>query len=137
MPQVFDKIDLRGDSLQWDFKQFQPDVVTVCLGQNDGVQDSLKFCSAYVAFVQHLRRYYPGAEIILLTSPMGDQRLTAVLKNYLSGITKRIHRNGDKKVSTYFYSKQYHNGCDSHPDLAEHQQIAHELGSFIKNKMKW
>ena len=137
MPQVFDKIDLRGDSLQWNFKQFQPDVVTVCLGQNDGVQDSLKFCSAYVAFVEQLRRHYPGAEIILLTSPMGDQRLTTVLKNYLSGITKRIHRNGDKKVSTYFYSKQYHNGCDSHPDLAEHQQMAEELGRFIKNKMKW
>jgi hypothetical protein len=24
-----------------------------------------------------------------------------------------------------------------HPDLAEHQMIAKELGTFIKKKMKW
>lgn len=136
MPQVFDKIEMRGDSLQWDFKKYQPDVVTVCLGQNDGVQDSVSFCSAYVKFVQTLRSHYPAAQIIMLTSPMGDATLTSVLKRYLSGI-KATLRKKDKKVDTYFYSKQYAHGCDYHPDLEEHQQIAKELGAFIKKKMKW
>ncbi len=137
MPPVFDKIDLRGDSVKWDFNNYQPDVVTVTLGQNDGIQDSVKFCSAYVNFIKQLRGYYPKAQLILLTSPMGDQQLTAVLKNYLSGVKYAIKKQGDKKVDTYFYSKQFHHGCDSHPDMAEHQEMAKELGSFIKKKMKW
>ncbi|MEO6723043.1 MAG: SGNH/GDSL hydrolase family protein [Ferruginibacter sp.] len=137
MPQVFDKIDMRGDSLTWNFAAYQPDVVTVCLGQNDGIQDSVIFCNAYINFIWRLRAFYPAAEIILLTSPMGDAKLTAALKNYLSGIKNAVRLKGDKKVDSYFYSKQYHNGCDGHPDLAEHQLIAAELGAFIKNKMKW
>jgi hypothetical protein len=68
---------------------------------------------------------------------MGDKQLTAVLKNYLSGIEQAMKMKGDKKLVTYFYSKQYHNGCDNHPDLAEHYLMAKELGAFIKKKMNW
>jgi putative lipase involved disintegration of autophagic bodies len=56
---------------QWDFTNYQPDVVTVCLGQNDGVQDSTIFCSAYVNFLKRMRSYYPTAQIILVTSSDG------------------------------------------------------------------
>jgi hypothetical protein len=48
-----------------------------------------------------------------------------------------MKKKGDKKLVTYFYSKQYHNGCDNHPDLAEHYLMAKELGAFIKKKMNW
>ncbi len=137
MPPVFDKIDMRSDSVGWDFSKYQPDVVTVCLGQNDGIQDAEKFCTAYVKFIQDLRGHYPKTQIILLTSPMGDPQLTTVLKKYLTSIQQIIKKLGDKKVDTYFYSKQYHSGCDSHPDLQEHQLMANELGGFIKNKMNW
>jgi lysophospholipase L1-like esterase len=137
MPPVFDKIDLRGDSLSWDFSNYQPDVVTVCLGQNDGIQDSVKFCSAYVTFINDLRGHYPKTQIILLTSPMGDKQLTAVLKKYLAGVEAAMKKQGDKKVATYFYSKQYSSGCDYHPNLAEHKEIAKELGAFIKKTMRW
>lgn len=136
MPQVFDKIEMPGDSIPWNFNNYQPDVVTVCLGQNDGVQDSTIFCNTYISFIKTLRGHYPRAQIILLTSPMGDATLTAVLKRYLTGIKNEV-RKKDKKVDTYFYSKQYAHGCDYHPDLQEHQQIAVELGTFIKKKMKW
>ena len=137
MPQVFDKIDLRGDSLQWDFNKYQPDLVTICLGQNDGVQDSVKFCSAYIQFIEKIRGYYPTAQLMLLTSPMGDEKLTGVLKNYLAGITNAIKIKGDSKVDSYYFSKRYYKGCDTHPDLSEHQEIAKELGVFIKKKMSW
>lgn len=137
MPPVFDKIDLRGDSLAWDFNNYQPDVVTVCLGQNDGIQDSTLFCSAYIKFIEQLRSHYPQAHFILLTSPMADAALTSVLKKYLAAIKKQVNKQGDKKVHTYYYSRQYHNGCDSHPDIAEHQLMAKELGAFIKTTMKW
>ena len=137
MPKVFDKIDMRGDSLMWNFADYQPDVVTICLGQNDGIQDSVLFTKAYVQFIEQLRVHYPSAQFILLTSPMGDAKLTSALRSYLSGIVWAMKKRGDNKVDSYVYLKQYHNGCDSHPDLAEHQQIANELGTFIKAKMNW
>jgi lysophospholipase L1-like esterase len=52
MPQVFDKVNMRIDSIPWDFKQYTPDVVTITLGQNDGIQDSVAFCSDYVVVPQ-------------------------------------------------------------------------------------
>jgi len=137
MPQVFDKVSMRNDTVKWDFKKYQPDVVTVCLGQNDGIQDSTAFCNNYLSFLKQLRGYYPKAEIICLSSPMADARLAAFMKSMLTSIVSTANQNSDKKITSYFFSKQYHNGCDSHPDLAEHQLIANELTAFIKKTMKW
>ena len=137
MPEVFDKINLHEDSIQWNFKNYQPEVVTICLGQNDGIQDSVKFTGTYTSFINQLRKHYPAADIVCLTSPMADEKLTAVLKNYLSGIVDFANKNGDQKIHKYFFSKRYFHGCGSHPDLKEHQQMAGELTSFIKKIKRW
>jgi lysophospholipase L1-like esterase len=137
MPQIYDKISLRENRLPWDFSNYQPDVLTICLGQNDGIQDQKSFCNAYVAFIKSLRKVYPRAHIVLLTSPMADDKLTTVLKSYLTLIAKQVRKNGDKKVSTYFFSRSYNSGCDNHPSLAEHKLIAAELTSYLKKKMHW
>jgi len=137
MPEVFDKVDLRTNSIPWNFKNYQPDVLTICLGQNDGIQDSAKFSSAYIKFIGQLRKYYPGTNIICLNSPMADAALTIVLKKYISGVVQYVNRRGDKKVHSYFFSKRYYRGCDTHPDLSEHEQIASELTAFIKKLRKW
>jgi lysophospholipase L1-like esterase len=137
MPLVFDKISMRNDTIAWDFKNYQPDVVTVCLGQNDGIQDSTIFCDIYNGFIKRLHRYYPNAMIICLTSPMADASLVTFMKKTLTAVVSKANKNGDKKVTSYFFSKQFHNGCDSHPDLAEHREIAEELTAFIKTTMNW
>ncbi|HET6995401.1 MAG TPA: SGNH/GDSL hydrolase family protein [Chitinophagaceae bacterium] len=137
MPAVFDKVSMRNDTIPWDFSKYQPDVVTVCLGQNDGIQDSASFCNNYIAFLKQVRMYYPKATIICLTSPAADGVLAAFMKKTLNAIVKTVNDSGDKKITRYFFSKQYHNGCDGHPDLAEHQLIAKELTTFIKKTMKW
>jgi lysophospholipase L1-like esterase len=137
MPQVFDKVSMRNDTIQWDFKKYQPDVVTICLGQNDGIQDSSEFSENYITFIKRLRSYYPNATLICLSSPMADARLAAFMKRVVKGIVNKMNRTGDRKISSYFFSKQYHNGCDGHPDLAEHRLIANELIEFIKKKMNW
>ena len=128
---------MRGDSIAWDFKKYQPDVVTICLGQNDGIQDFNSFCNNYNKFIKQLRGYYPNAMFVCLTSPMADAALTSFLKKTLTAIVKKSNDEGDKKVTSYFFSKQYHNGCDGHPDLAEHKEIAAELTNFVKEKMNW
>jgi len=137
MPPVFDKISMRNDTIPWDFNKYQPAVVTVCLGQNDGIQDSALFCDNYIAFVKRLRNYYPAATIICLSSPMADASLAVFMKKTLTTVVRKINIEGDKKVTKYFFSKQYSKGCDWHPDLDEHRQIAAELTKFIRTTMKW
>lgn len=137
MPQVYDKVSMRNDTIAWDFSKYIPDVVTICLGQNDGIQDSMAFCDNYISFVKRIRAYYPAASIVCLTSPMADERLVSVMKKYLSSIVNVANRNGDKQVYNFFFSKQFHNGCDSHPDMAEHRLIADELTAYIKQIKNW
>ncbi len=137
MPQVYDKVNMRNDTIAWDFKKYQPDVVTVCLGQNDGIQDSTIFSNNYISFLERLRKYYPNAMIVCLSSPMAGAGLSDFMKKTLTAIVEKMKRQNDHHIATYFFSKQYHNGCDWHPDLAEHQQIANELTAFIKTLMKW
>jgi lysophospholipase L1-like esterase len=137
MPQVFDKVNQREDSLLWDFKKYQPDAVTICLGQNDGVQDSVRFTETYIHFINTVRKQYPNASIICLTSPMANVRLTSVLKNYLTGIVRHVNTQGDKKVYKFFFSRSFNKGCGGHPDLSDHQQIANELTGYLKKTFGW
>ncbi|HYL98212.1 MAG TPA: SGNH/GDSL hydrolase family protein [Blastocatellia bacterium] len=137
MPEVFDKLNPRANAFPWDFSRYQPDAVTICLGQNDGVQDSAKFCDAYVRFIEQVRAHYPQAEIVCLTSPMADAALTAFLKASLTSVVERMNKSGDAKVHSFFFSKRYHNGCWDHPDVAEHQQIANELEPYLKQLLGW
>lgn len=137
MPQVLDKVYLRNNLIEWDFKKYQPDVVTVCLGQNDGIVDSTKFCTAYVNFINDIRGHYPKAAIICLTSPMGGDKLTNALKKYLTSITAYFNNQGDKKVYWYAFAKHYNGGCGGHPNLAQHGEIADELTAYVKTVKGW
>ncbi|MFB9863495.1 SGNH/GDSL hydrolase family protein [Rufibacter immobilis] len=137
MPQIFDKVNLRENEIAWNFSQYVPDAVTICLGQNDGIQDSTLFTRNYLQFLQTVRSKYPQAEIICLTSPMADVQLAASQKNYLTGIVQAARRAGDAKVHSFFFARSYTNGCDSHPNLADHDLIARELTPFLKKTLHW
>lgn len=137
MPQVFDKVSMRDNKILWNFKNYQPDIVSICLGQNDGLQDSAKFCEAYTDFVKKLRGYYPNTTFILLSSPMADDHLRNFMRLMIASVVAQLRKEGEKKLYSYIFEKQYKNGCDSHPDIADHQQIANELVAFIKAIKKW
>ncbi|RYG16563.1 MAG: acetyl xylan esterase, partial [Chitinophagaceae bacterium] len=137
MPQVFDKINMAKNELMWDFGRYQPDVVTVCLGQNDGVQDSAQFCGAYVNFAKTLRGYYPKAKLVFLTSPMADKTLKSALVKYITAVKETLRLAGEKNIGSYIFSKQSTKGCGSHPSLTEQKEIASELTAYLKKEMKW
>ncbi len=137
MPEVFDKLNQRDNLGTWDFARYQPDVVTVCLGQNDGVQDSTQFCGAYLEFLQTIRARYPRATIVCLTSPMADAQLSAALRNYLTGTVAAARAAGDQKVFKFFFPERYVGGCDSHPTLAEHAKLAQQLTAYLKTVVPW
>ena len=139
MPQVFDKININGDSLKWNFANYSPQLVSVCLGQNDGIQDSAVFIANYIAFIGQVRKAYPKATILLLTSPMADLPLANFLSSSLLAIKTMMEEKGDKKIFIHRFAKRYISGCDAHPSLEEHQEIAAELKLVIKKIMgkKW
>lgn len=137
MPQVFDKVSMRNNELPWDFSRYQPDLVTVCLGQNDGIQDSTEFSNNYIAFIERLQAYYPKAVILCLGSPMADASLAAFLKNNIAGIIQKMKSRNNRKIASFFFSRQFNHGCDFHPDLAEHAEMAKELTGYVRALMKW
>ncbi len=137
MPQVFDKISMRNDTIQWDFAKYQPDVVTICLGQNDGVQDSAMFCNNYIKFVKQLRTYYKQTSFVLISSPMADDKLRNFMQRILPAVAAQLHQLGENKVYTHIFLKQYSSGCDYHPSLAEHELIAEELSAVVQKIMNW
>jgi hypothetical protein len=137
MPQVFDKVSMRNDTIHWDFKNYQPDVVTICLGQNDGIQDSTMFCDNYISFLKTLRVYYPGSVFILLSSPMANDSLRNFMKTTITSVQQLMNNNGDEKIYSYVFNQQYSSGCDYHPSLDEHRMIAKELTTFVKEIMSW
>lgn len=136
MPKVFDKIDFRDDSIKYNFNCYQPDVVSICLGQNDGIQDSVAFTSAYLKFVNRLRSIYPKSTILCLNSPMADGKLNLVLQKYIAAIVAKENQS-DKNVYKYFFSKQFSGGCGGHPDLAQHKVMATEVTKYIKQIKNW
>lgn len=137
MPQVFDKVNMRNDSIQWSFTNYQPDVVTICLGQNDGIQEVTIFCKNYIAFVKKLRSYYPTAKFVLISSPMADDALRKFMYTCITKVEAEVKKSGDKNICSYTFTRQYKGGCDNHPSLQEHQLIASELTVFIRKKMNW
>ena len=137
MPQEFGTLDLRIGKQPWDSSCYQPDVVTICLGQNDCVQDSVRFCGTYLDFLKTLRTDYPRPRPMCLTSPMADDRLTAVLRRYLSGVVVATKAGGEANVSSFFFARRYAGGGDAHPSLAEQGLIADELTAYLKTTLHW
>ena len=107
------------------------------LGQNDGVQDSAFFCSAYINFIKSLRNFYPMSTIVCVNSPMADERLLEFMKKMLPSIVGKMNEGGDQNVYTFFFSQRFHSGCGDHPNLEEHARIAEELSGFIKKIKNW
>lgn len=137
MPQVYDKVSMRNDTIQWNFSRYQPDLVTICLGQNDGIQDSARFVSNYILFVKRIRGYYPKAKILLLSSPMADTRLREFHRSSIRAVVEQQTGEGERKIRFHVFEKSYIGGCDYHPSVDEHAQISAELVPVIQSFMKW
>ncbi len=134
---VYDKTSLLKDTQPWDFSEYTPDIVTICLGQNDGIQDSVEFTRAYVSFIGNIRSHYPEAHIICLLSPMANKELRKVQTKHITSVVKTLNTGGDKKIYKYFFKEIYNHGCETHPSLKEHREIAEELQEFIESVLSW
>jgi len=86
-------------------------VVTICLGQNDGKQDSTIFCDNYISFIMQLRDYYPKATIICLSSPMADSSLAAFMKEHSHLLLTNCIKREIKNYLPVFFQNNFTTGA--------------------------
>lgn len=131
---------------QWDFSRWKPDAVIINLGTNDfyqakGGPDEKGWTSAYEAFIDRVRSYYPKAYIYCATSPMmgGDQWLME--KQYLAEIVAAENAKGDKRVEILLVPTQDMQadglGADWHPSVATHRKMAAQLEQVLETDLGW
>ncbi|SEO96704.1 Lysophospholipase L1 [Mucilaginibacter gossypiicola] len=148
MPLVYENTNLQeNDSLKWDFKTYQPKIVSIALGTNDMSNgdgtarapfDTVRFVNDYVKFVQLIKSKYPKAQIALLSSPMIKGNSREILQRCLSRVKTAIDTShpADKTVATFFFQPMEPHGCSGHPSVADHQILAQELKPFFEGLLK-
>jgi hypothetical protein len=149
MPQVYENAELNEqNSHRWNFKLYDPKIVSIALGTNDYSSgdgkkvrlpfDSAIFVSGYIKFVRLVKSKYPKAKIALLSSPMinGDRRI--ILQNCLTAVKINIDKlySGDKPVGLFFFKPMEARGCSGHPSVEDHAILANELIPFFKKLLQ-
>lgn len=126
-----------------------PDVVLINLGTNDfalGIPQREAFEQAYVNLVTQIRQDAPKAHILLGLGPMlsdaypqGQQQLST-LRTWLDHIIKTLeHHNVVNVARIEFPTQDGHRGfgCDWHPNLATHAEMATLLEQTLKARLQW
>jgi hypothetical protein len=133
IPEVYDFADLGGQEYRYNWKKHQPDIVFICLGQNDGLQKQEKYCFDYVGFVRRIKKSNPNAQIICLDSPMAKMKLKKHLDTCILTAVEILKKQYGNSIHSYFFKKRYYHGRLKHPNIKEHKQMALEIESFLKN----
>lgn len=131
------------NSPRWDFSQFTPDIVSICLGTNDFSDgsgpsprapfDPLQFIPAYVDFINTVHEHYPDALIIITNTPMLDRQKNIILMDCLQKIKAQAETDitGLKPIQLFSFSNEYHGGCMGHPSVEEQGKMAEEMVLFL------
>lgn len=143
LPDVYENLYLDKDrSKPYDFN-FQPNVVSICLGTNDLSDgdgktprkpfDQQKYTSNYIQFVKTVYKHSPNARIVLLNSPMvsGDRNavLVACLKKVIAAFADDKQH---KPIALFEFQPMTPKGCGYHPDIEDHKTMAAQLTPFLK-----
>lgn len=140
-----------------DFTSWQPDVVVVNLGTNDGGafqspewkdeltkethkqrlnkdgtynEDDLKyFEEAVINFLIKIRKYNPASHIIWAYGMLGTPMMPAIYR----AVDAYIRKTKDRKVSVFQLPNTTADtiGARSHPGVLDHQKASKELSDFI------
>ena len=145
MPQVYEKTDfLINSNRNWDFKTYNPRVVSIALGTNDFSDgdgrtprlpfDSAVFVNNYIRLIDLVKSKYPETQIALLSSPMLNGNKRTTLQNCLTIVKARIDKKypSNKKVALFFFKPMMARGCGGHPSVEDHEILANELAPFFK-----
>lgn len=145
-PQFFQRTLPDEPAAKWDHARYQPDVVVVCLGQNDfssGLPDAAAYTAAYDRFVGEIRAAHPAAALVLAGSPMhseapdsGDRPKREQLYRTLETVAAK-HRAAGARVAVVHVRNQPGTKLNAHPTAFQHEQIAADLAGPIRTMTGW
>jgi lysophospholipase L1-like esterase len=135
MPEVYEKLYLTKSSTTPFGTEFQPDLVSVCLGTNDlsdgnGIKKRLpfnedKYVTNYINFIKTIYKRYPNTKIVLLNSPMISGEKNTVLIRCLKRVIDAFKET--KTIYLFEFPAMEPKGCDYHPDIEDHKVMAELL----------
>lgn len=131
LPEVYDFADLSFKQHKHNWQKYHPKIIFICLGQNDGYQNTRIFSYQLVKFVKRLKNGHPKANIVLLDSPMAKTKLKKHLDQCIQKTAVKLKKNFGNQIHYYLFKKRYCNGRLQHPNLHEHREIANEISNFI------
>ena len=139
LPDVYNNLYQNKDNSKPFPTDFQPDLVSICLGTNDlsygdGTKSRLpfskeKYISNYINFVKNIYNRYPNTKVVLLNSPMVSGEKNDLFLSCLNEIRNNFK---DKPISIFEFKEMKPKGCDYHPDIEDHKVLANQLQDYYK-----
>jgi lysophospholipase L1-like esterase len=130
MPERYGWTLMEQAAPRWDFRQWTPDLVVICLGVNDysGLKrtdgtvtetDAAAFRRAYAGLLAKVRRHHPRVEIVALAhfNPWVREQVKRV-----------VDEAGDRRLH-YAQFDEFPGGyvADGHPTVATHRKMAAQI----------
>ncbi len=133
LPDRFDRALMDAPEPKWNFQQWIPDLVVVCLGLNDysGLKDkegkvssekSSLYRENYHDFLATLRHVYPGVKILAVAAHV------EWIRENVRQVVNEERANGKQDI--YYAQFDYFEGgyvANGHPSVATHEKIAAQL----------
>ena len=143
MPQVYENLYLTKQKSKPFHTNFQPDIVSICLGTNDlsdgdGIKPRLpfndeKYIANYISFINTIYKRYPKAQIVLLNSPMLSGERNTILVGCLKKVLQHFESDTThKKIVLFEFQPMQPKGCTFHPDIEDHKIMAQQLSPLFK-----
>ncbi len=137
IPVLYDRTIPTDPNSTYDHASWVPEVILIDLGTNDfAIGDpGAPYAMAYEAFVTRLRTLYPDAWIFCAAGPITLQYAPAV-----EGVVASRTQAGDQRIRSVRFPQQDGSlgfGCDYHPNLATHQQLADTITPLIRAATGW
>jgi lysophospholipase L1-like esterase len=146
-PDFFERALPDDPASAWDHSNYVPDLVVICIGQNDFSAISLpvsEYAQAYIQFVDRIHKVYPKAPVLVLSSPMSEmsrsdgwQPRGIALQMAISLMDQHYIRLGDPVVMPLFVSHQPGTSLDSHPTGAQQKAMEEEMKPIVKFLTGW
>ncbi len=138
IPNYFDRTLMENSELKWNFNQWIPDLVVICLGLNDfsGLNNngivpedkSTFFRKGYHDFIDELKRVYPKVKILAVAA------FPEWIRQNVKQVVDEEIVNGNKDI---FYTQfDYFEGgyvANGHPTVATHKIMADQIISSIES----
>ncbi len=126
--------------------QFRPDrgydAVVVNLGTNDFSTEPdpemAVFVAAYVDLLQKIRAYSPSAFVLCTVGPMLNGEDLEKANQGIAEAVRQQRAGGDQRVVAHRMTTSNQNpGCDWHPSVETHRQMAEEMAIPLGSALHW